>query len=291
MHDAARALTAVGLAVVLAGCVVIPDAQRTVVLRDDGGVGVDSPRCGTITPAGIADGASAAALDPAALRIASWNLHKGEDPGWEGDLARIAATHDVVLLQEVLLTERLRVVLETAGLRWQLASSFTLNGRDAGVLTAARATPLSACSQSVQEPLIALPKSALVVRFRLAGHQATLAVANMHAINFTLATTGAYQEQLDAVGAELAIHEGPIVFAGDFNTWNETRLAAVKAMARRLGLLAVVFRPDGRQQFAGHEVDHIYVRGLDVVAAAAVGVTSSDHNPVFAILRLSEGAH
>lgn len=290
MRDVARALVAAYLAFVLAGCIVIPDAQRTVVLRHDGGIGVDSQPCGTLTLAGSADGIAAGALDPAALRIASWNLHKGEDPGWEGDLARIAATHDVVLLQEVLLTERLRVVLETAGLRWQLASSFTLNGRDAGVLTAARAIPLSACSHSVQEPLIVLPKSALVARFRLAGHEATLAVANMHGINFTLATAGAYQKQLDAVGAELATHEGPIVLAGDFNTWNETRLAAVEAMARRLRLGAVVFRPDVRQQFAGHEVDHMYVRGLEVVAAATVGVTSSDHNPVFATLRLSEDA-
>jgi endonuclease/exonuclease/phosphatase (EEP) superfamily protein YafD len=111
-------------------------------------------------------------------------------------------------------------------------------------------------------------------------------VVNLHAINFTLSAEGAYREQLDGVRVELASHDGPIVLAGDFNTWSNDRLAAVEALARELGLVAVTFRPDARARFAEHPVDHIYVRGLEVVDAHAVAVTSSDHNPVFATLRV-----
>jgi endonuclease/exonuclease/phosphatase (EEP) superfamily protein YafD len=39
--------------------------------------------------------------------------------------------------------------------------------------------------------------------------------------------------------------------------------------------------------FLGHQLDHIYTRGLEVVASNAMEVTSSDHNPVMATLRLT----
>jgi endonuclease/exonuclease/phosphatase (EEP) superfamily protein YafD len=40
--------------------------------------------------------------------------------------------------------------------------------------------------------------------------------------------------------------------------------------------------------FFGHQLDHILVRGLDVVDAEAIPVESSDHNPVRATFRLRE---
>jgi len=290
MPDVRSVLSAIAVATALSACVTVPDAQRLVTLSNGGGLDVIVRPCDRrLDDAGVAV-VAAAALDADNVRIASWNLHKGADDGWQADLARIAASNDVVLLQEALLDDDLRSVLDSAGLHWQLASSFLLNGRDAGVLTAARVDPLAACTEWSTEPLFALPKSALVTHFRLSGHRRTLAIANLHAINFTLTAGGAYRAQLEAVRAELATHRGPVVFAGDFNTWNDGRRAEVEAIARELGLAAVVFRPDARARFVGHELDHIYVRGLDVVAATAIGVTSSDHNPVFATLRLKADA-
>jgi endonuclease/exonuclease/phosphatase (EEP) superfamily protein YafD len=285
LRDVRRALVA-GLAIALAGCVIVPDAQRMITLSDNGRMEVERRPCDghldDVRPAIASPGA----LDSESIRIASWNLHKGADDGWRADLARIAASNDIVLLQEALLDPDLESALDAAGLRWQLASSFTLNGRDAGVLTAARVRPIAACTQWSLEPLLALPKSTLVTRFRLSGRDTTLAIANLHAINFTLSAGGAYRSQLETVRAELATHRGPVVFAGDFNTWNDGRRAAVEAVARDLGLAPVAFRPDVRQRFAGYEVDYIYVRGLEVIAATSIEVVSSDHNPVFATLRL-----
>ncbi len=286
MRETRRIVAVVVLAIALGGCVTVPDVQRLVAFSAVGGTDILARPCNGHLDDAKLDTPSPATLDGSNVRIASWNLHKGADDGWQADLARIASSNDIILLQEALLDDDLRSVLEVAGLRWQLASSFVLNGHDTGVLTAARVRPIVACTEWSMEPLLAIPKSALITRFRLSGGDATLAVANLHAINFTLTANGVYRAQFEAVRAELAAHRGPVVFAGDFNTWSDERRRVVEAVARELGLVPVAFQPDARQRFGEHEVDYIYMRGLEVVAAMAVALTSSDHNPIFATLRL-----
>jgi endonuclease/exonuclease/phosphatase (EEP) superfamily protein YafD len=85
----------------------------------------------------------------------------------------------------------------------------------------------------------------------------------------------------------LARHDGPVILAGDFNTWSVARRRAVDAIALRLGLRAVSLDPDERSRFLGEPVDQIYYRGLVPGAASAVPVRSSDHNPVSAVFRLA----
>jgi endonuclease/exonuclease/phosphatase (EEP) superfamily protein YafD len=108
----------------------------------------------------------------------------------------------------------------------------------------------------------------------------------VHAVNFTLGTSR-LREQLEAVAAVLARHDGPVILAGDFNTWSVARRRAVDAIALRLGLRAVSLDPDERSRFLGEPVDQIYYRGLVPGAASAVPVRSSDHNPVSAVFRLA----
>ena len=68
----------------------------------------------------------------------------------------------------------------------------------------------------------------------------------------------------------------------------DRRLAAVRELAQRLRLSEVRFAADRRSQFLGHELDHIYTRDLATLAATATAVSSSDHNPVTATLRLAQ---
>ena len=224
------------------------------------------------------------ALDPARIRLVTWNIHKQADTGSDRDLARLAADHDVVLLQEVTLTDEIREILRSTGLRWVMASSFLYYDTDIGVITASRAIPVANCTLRVVEPLILLPKSSVVSWLPIAGSTRTLAVANLHSINFSLSLE-TYEEQLAQVVEALASHEGPIVLAGDLNTWSDARLAAVKSAAARLRLTEIPFK-EGRSRFYGRELDHILVRGLEVVSATAFAVKSSDHNPVAAELRV-----
>ena len=114
---------------------------------------------------------------------------------------------------------------------------------------------------------------------------AELAIVNIHAINFEL-SPDTYRAQLGALADALRDHRGPIIFAGDFNTWSDTRDGIVAGIAARLGLTELVLRDDRRALFYGHHLDHIFVRGLRLVEVGATPVTSSDHNPVTATLAI-----
>jgi endonuclease/exonuclease/phosphatase (EEP) superfamily protein YafD len=268
-----------------AACVRVPTVQHGFTVGPDGlAVGSALPCTGEATAA--SGGAAPLPLRGPELRVLSWNLHKNDDPGWDTDLARFAAASDLLLIQEAELTAGLQRVLHDAGYDWMLAGAFTLRDHATGVLSAARVRPVSACVQRSIEPLLQLPKSAVITRYAVQGAAQTLAVANLHAINFTLGL-GAYRAQLEAIASELADHRGPLIVAGDLNTWSAARLDVVRAVMYRLGLVSVLPLIDTRSRFLGHPVDYVFVRGLEVMHADAPEVKSSDHNPVLATLRMA----
>jgi endonuclease/exonuclease/phosphatase (EEP) superfamily protein YafD len=277
---------AAALAMLLASCVSLTADPRAVISGPDG-VQVRTLPCDAavgVARSWLPATPSGPALDPARIRVLTWNIHKEDDSGWDADLARFADASDVLLLQEVTLIDPLTDILRKAGLQWVMASSFIYNDADIGVVTAARAPTVAHCTQRVTEPLIRLPKSSVVTWLPLQGSGKLLAVANVHSINFAL-TLGAYEAQFAGVVEALSQHDGPMIVAGDLNTWTDERAAALQDLARRLGLTAIPFE-SGRSRFLGREVDHILVRGLAVDSAAAIAVKSSDHNPVTAVLRV-----
>ncbi len=271
------------LIVTQAACVTLTREPRALVLGDQGTVSVRRLEC---SDAARGQTPGIAALDPTRMRIATWNIHKQDDPGWQEDLARLAAGADILLVQELVLRPDSRAIIEAAGLRWTMATSFLMRARDIGVLTASRVPPVATCTQRTVEPLLRLPKSTVISWYALRGSERTLAVANLHAINVSL-SLGAYRAQLEAVATALGSHCGPIVLAGDLNTWTQARSEAVRDVARRLGLGEIPFAQDRRRRFLGRQLDHILVRGLAVTSSEATEVTSSDHNPVEATLRLA----
>jgi endonuclease/exonuclease/phosphatase (EEP) superfamily protein YafD len=268
----------------LASCVTITTLPRAIVHTPSGAVVRVLP-CGDANTAIVPT--HAVTLDPSAIRVVSWNIHKQADAGWRRDLVSLSKASDLVLLQEAVLDPPIRDLIDDSGLDWIMASSFGYGGFDIGVLTASRVPPLSTCTARAVEPLLRIPKSAIVSWFALPGSERMLAVANVHAINFSL-LLGEYTAQLDAIADALAAHPGPIILAGDFNTWSDARDRALRRVAARLGMTEVALPANARSRFLGHEVDHIFVRGLVAVASAAIPVKSSDHNPVLATLRVTQ---
>jgi endonuclease/exonuclease/phosphatase (EEP) superfamily protein YafD len=278
----------VACVLVLSGCVSVTAKPRALLLLDDGSVRVQTLSCPHEIERMLAAHRSTtgSGLDPHAIRLISWNIHKQADRGWQRDLHDFGERNDLVLLQESVLDPSLRSVIDAEGFRWVMASSFLEAGVDIGVLTASKIAPVANCTQRVVEPLLRIPKSAVISWFPLAGRRETLAVVNVHAINFSLSLR-AFRAQFDAIGDALEHHEGPLIVAGDLNTWTDARAAAVRALARRLHLTEVRFATDQRSVFFGHELDHIYTRDLATVASFASAVTSSDHNPVTATLSVA----
>ena len=279
----ARRLALAALIPLLSSCFTLTADPRALVLQPDGYIRALTLSC---PPAVLArpDATPAEPLDPRSIRLVTWNIHKEGDAGWQKDLTDLAKANDLVLLQETGLQLALREILRTADLRWVMASSFEFGGVDLGVLTASRAAPVASCTERVVEPLLRLPKSAVITWFALAGDPQTLAVVNVHAINFSLSVE-AYRAQFAALGDALATHDGPIIFAGDLNTWSAARRSVVDDIAARLRLAEVGFAEDKRTLFFGNQLDHILIRGLRVVAASAIPVGSSDHNPVTVVLQ------
>ena len=283
-----RRATLAAAAALLAACASVPDADRLLVPQRDGSVTVHSRTCDATRaaePTAAVRAAFEVHRDADGLRVVSWNIHKGEDPGWEADLAAYAAGNDLVLLQEAVLSDAMRNVIEAAGHDWMMTGAFSWNGQERGVLVAARSRAADACVLRSFEPLFPVPKSAMVVRYRLPAG-VTLAVANLHGVNFSLGL-GRFSEQIEAVTAELARHQGPVILAGDFNTWSEARHQVLADAASRLGLVSVLFDdPDGRRLAFGRHLDHFYFRGFRLVRASSPQVKSSDHNPILVELEL-----
>jgi endonuclease/exonuclease/phosphatase (EEP) superfamily protein YafD len=260
---------------------------RAVVFHGDHDLGVTTLGCDAAVRLlrGPAADEPGSALDGRAFRVLVWNIHKELDDGWQRDLRSFAAANDVLLLQETLLQPSLRDTLDDAGLRWVMASSFLYDTQDVGVLTATRVAPLASCTQRTIEPLLRIPKSAVISWLRIEGTRETLAIVNVHAINFDL-FIDSYRSQFGALADVLAAHQGPIVFAGDFNTWSDARDRVVAETAAQLGMTELHLQKDRRAVFFGRHLDHFFVRGLNLIDVHAIRVLSSDHNPVVAILRI-----
>ena len=207
------------------------------------------------------------------FRLVNWNAHKGQDKGWQEDLARLSKQADFVLLQEATQHQNLGI-FSTA----LFVSSFSFKDILSGVKTFTKTQPEWYCGGGVAEPLIQIPKVASVMSFPLEKGDSLLLI-NVHLINFEWGIS-AYQAQLEQIFSLVENHQGPIIMSGDFNVWNERRLNLVNNLMQKYGLDAVVFSQDERVRFLGYPLDYIFTRGVKVVSATSEVVTSSDHNPL-----------
>jgi len=219
--------------------------------------------------------------------ILNWNIYKGSKRGWQDDFQRLSNQSDIVVLQEGYLAGDLQDLLNKQHYNWDIAKAFTYNDIYTGVLTASTIKPDFLCSFREPEPLSGIPKTVLITRYPLSGTDVSLLVANIHMINFSL-DIKAYRAQLEKIVEVVSLHQGPMVIAGDFNSWNTQRLEILANIALELGVSAVAFETDHRVLFMGKKVDHIFYRQLVPVSALSEKVTTSDHNPMLVTFRLAD---
>ena len=207
------------------------------------------------------------------FHLITWNVHKGQDTGWQEDLERLSKQADFVLLQEATQHQNLST-FSTA----LFVSSFSFNELLSGVKTFTQTQPEWYCGGGVAEPIIQIPKVASVMNLPLEKGNSLLLI-NVHLINFEWGIS-AYQAQLEQLFSFVENHQGPIIMSGDFNAWNERRLNLVNNLIQKYGLDSVVLSQDERVRFLGYPLDYIFTRGVKVVSATSEVVTSSDHNPL-----------
>lgn len=243
-------------------------------------------KCEIKAPAESFEDANHSSLSPEGFSLLNWNVLKGSREGWLSDFRRFSINSDIVALQEAQLHEDFHTGLKHSEMHWDLTTAFHYDERETGVLTGSNVKPGALCSFRSTEPLIRIPKTALVTEYRIKGTDKKLMVANIHMINFSL-RTNEYIKQIRRLHDLLQHHEGPLIVSGDFNTWSDKRMRIINRIMAELGLSAVEFDNDHRLTVFGNVVDHVYYRGLETVHASTESVDSSDHNPMLIKFRMA----
>lgn len=218
-------------------------------------------------------------VDSKRLSILVWNIFKQKRSECIHFLDTYAKTTALLLLQEAQTTPQLINFIHRNHKIADQVPAYTFKDVYSGVMTVSNVTPINAIGFKEKEPLIRIPKSALITQYQLLENQKTLLVANIHAVNFSLGIK-IYNQQIKLLINQLATHEGPIILAGDFNSWSRQRLHILYRLIRMSNLKMVNFTSDMRKTFMGRPLDFVFYRDLAIDQAKIIHTDASDHNPL-----------
>jgi endonuclease/exonuclease/phosphatase (EEP) superfamily protein YafD len=240
---------------------------------------------------------------PETITFVNWNAQKGTHTHFRQDLESMIERHKPHL---IFLQEARADLIEPQTMGGYFASCWSYpwpEGKAIGVMTLSKAAPLKTqpLPTKWREFFVTAPKISFVTEYRLPNGEIMLAV-NAHLLNFERWGTMKVRDQLDELKTVISQHEGPILLAGDFNTWNERRLGLVRELAKETGLVEITGFPPGRTTaskdseildwFLGIDsklpLDRVYYRGFREQGAEVLEYSSSDHNAILVRLRLQK---
>lgn len=214
---------------------------------------------------------------PNRVNLMVWNMLKGEKEGWELEFDQASSGANLILLQEGMLNPTMKAGLTLRqDFLFTFAASFYWENFLTGIYTGAPALPIGRkFFRSVdREPFTNTPKMGLRMDYVLESGK-VLRVMNIHALNFT--DDAAHGRQITQLVEDMRTHDGPLVFAGDFNIFNEVRWGHVAASTEAVGLREV--RVNGKPSV--QNLDHIFVRGCEPRSAYEKDTAFSDHPILF----------
>jgi len=220
------------------------------------------------------------------IRCLVWNIHKARRTNWRNDFSELCKDRDLVLLQEAVTNAPTDSVFDLCDrYEWLMAGSHQhpLSSVITGVKTGCTAGAISreVHRSNFSEPVVKTQKLLLETHYSLANSNSTLMVLNMHAINFV--SVAKYVDQLGQLSLVLSAHNGPVILAGDFNTWNPERLTRFKSVAGSAGLSEASMTRRSKLQHLHQHLDHVYYRGLSLRSVESLQhISSSDHAPITA---------
>lgn len=224
-------------------------------------------------------------LDPDNIKFMVWNIYKAKEKNFARDFKAYSQDIDVFMIQEAALNGKMEAVLaELPDYQFDMGISFVLRkkGPDeaTGSLVGSWVVPedKGVMISRDREPIIGTPKAVTYAKYPLQGRNQELLVVNIHGLNMT--STRKFRRQLDDCADLISQHDGPVVFAGDFNTRNKRRLKYMYKIMKEHGLYEVKFSPDTRRRskFSKIFIDFSFVRGMEVKSSEVLGhLDSSDH--------------
>ncbi len=223
------------------------------------------------------------------IELLLWNVFKCRKKGWLNDFITLVKNKDLILLQEAVFNSSFdRLFSKSKQHEWIMASSFRNKqtkietGVETGSTVTAKKRAFSASAYG--EPITKTRKMLLATEYQLVSSTKSLLVINSHIINFV--SFEKFTAHLNQVFQTLEHHDGPILFAGDFNTWNGKRLKYFNKLALSFSLKEVEILRQPRPNHLFQHLDHIYCRELDIVNVHVhIDIYSSDHFPISLSLR------
>lgn len=242
-----------------------------------------SALCGTEPQRQISFSKSAETRDYNEITLVTWNAHKFQDARYFYDLKKLAENSDILMVQEAMHSTAWQTAFASHfPMSFSFFKSFCNSDQKAtGVMTASRGqlqqnrTLVSPWT----EPVTFTPKvsgySQVVLNKQL------IHLINTHALNFN--TGSDFEDQIDQIIQFISKLQGPLIWAGDFNTWSPWRKSYLYEKTRSAGLTHLIPQDDPRYLV----LDHIYVRGLSPLKVEVLNHDSSDHYPLRAVLKLN----
>ena len=221
-------------------------------------------------------------LDPKSIKVLVWNLLKAERKNWSSDFMHLAEKKDLLFLQEGYLNPVMESTFnQMDAFRFDFGVSFLYNKDNftqTGSVLGSKVTPVSTgvLRSRDLEPFIKTPKMITYGFFPIAESSKELLALTIHGVNFT--NTGAFQNQINDAIKVIDQHNGPVIFAGDFNTRNKARMTFLRNKMFARNFKEVTFVNDKRKSFLGIPLDHAFAKGMLVRdSKVIVDVKSSDH--------------
>ncbi|MGZ3775025.1 MAG: endonuclease/exonuclease/phosphatase family protein [Pseudobdellovibrionaceae bacterium] len=209
-----------------------------------------------------------------------WNVFKGQKAHiFEKDFKSLGEGKDFIFLQEARVDASMPKIWQNdfPTYEWHVAQSFHYKKdlTSTGVAIGSKLKPhsLDFIRAKTRELFWLTPKLSLFSEYDFNGKKVLFVCT--HVLNFV--TTNAFTDSLYEIAEKMAAFNGPIVLAGDFNTWNFKRYMIMKSIFRDLNLEHLDLDDDGRLL----KLDHVFVRGFEVVRARVHHtILSSDHFPL-----------
>lgn len=238
---------------------------------------------------------------PASITVVNWNVQKGKHPRFTKDLKFLLEREkpDIVFFQEA--TSNLFEPEQMGGYFAEGWSYPWPGGQTIGVLTLSRVPPvrIQPMPTKYREFGVMTPKVSLITEYPLSNGQSLMAV-NVHLLNFERWSFKKIRHQLEDLKSVMAHHSGPILMAGDFNTWNQKRLQLIKEIRQDIKLKEVTDFPAGRttadtrstfwNEVLGVEkdlpLDRVFFSGFKPLLARVLDNDTSDHRPILVKLKL-----
>jgi len=230
--------------------------------------------------------ASQEEFNPESIKVLVWNIKKGQEKGLDKDLPKFGFDRDLVLLSEGYgKPSVLSIFTSFKGFKWDFGISFLYkkdHNYPTGTLIGSKvaAKEIVVTHSPDLEPIIRTPKALTMGKYPIKSHAQELLVISVHGIN--LADHNAFVRHMKQALKEIDRHEGPVIFAGDFNTRTKKRITHLFQETTKRGFQSVDF-VDGQKRTKGvtpNYLDWAFIRGLKVKNPKVTVVKSSDHMPM-----------